>query len=441
MKGSSTVNIFWFRRDLRLYDNAGLYQALKSGIPVVPLFIFDPAILDLLPDKDDSRVTFICDTLSGLNAELQKSGSALTVYYRNVLDAWREITTNYTIGAVFTNHDYEPYARKRDMEVEQFLKAHGIELKTFKDHVIFEKDEVVKDNGEPYTVFTPYKKKWMDKLAEKHSSLHSYPVDRYISNFAPAPSVSTPSPEQLGFRRSSVSFPPLQYRNIISNYHHTRDFPGIEGTTRLSVHLRFGTVSIREVALAGRQLNDPAWLNELIWREFYSMILWHFPHTVNHSFKPAFDNIKWLNNKDEFEAWCNGLTGYPLVDAGMRQLNATGWMHNRARMITASFLCKHLLVDWRWGESYFARKLIDYDMASNVGGWQWAAGSGTDAVPYFRIFNPDLQTKKFDPQFAYIKKWVPEFTDPFRYQKPLIDHNFGRNRALEAFKTALRESY
>jgi deoxyribodipyrimidine photo-lyase len=433
------VSIFWFRRDLRLKDNAGLYHALKSGFPVLPLFIFDTLILEKLQDDDDARVTFIHNAISTLDQELQKYGSALIVKHGTPEAAWTELLDEFDIKAVFTNHDFEPYAITRDEAVAEILKTKGVALRTSKDHVIFEKNEVLKQDGKPYTVFTPYKRKWLEKLIPDFH-LKAYPTEKYFDKFLQTSSFVIPDLEQLGFRRSYLTFPDKEYRDVIEEYSNTRDLPALDGTSRIGIHLRFGTISIRDVGYEAFHAKERTWLSELIWRDFYAMILWHFPYSAKSSFRMEFDNIPWLNREEDFKAWCDGNTGYPIVDAGMRQLNSTGWMHNRVRMIVASFLCKHLLIDWRWGEAYFARKLIDYDMASNVGGWQWAAGTGNDAAPYFRVFSPELQTKKFDPKLEYVKKWVPEFSDPFKYAQPIVDHKFARERALSVYKEGLGKS-
>ncbi|WP_207534962.1 cryptochrome/photolyase family protein [Desertivirga arenae] len=436
MREKQQVSIFWFRRDLRLDDNAGLYHALKSGESVLPLFIFDTLILDKLEDLDDARVTFIHKAIAGLDQELQKYGSSILVKHGAPTEVWIQLLNEYNIKAVYTNHDFEPYAKSRDESVSQILKSKGLELLTYKDHVIFEKQEILKDDGSPYTVFTPYKRKWLEKL-NPDFHLKAYPTKKYLKNLLQIPPFEIPALEQLGFSTSSIDFPDKEYQDVIEQYNGTRDFPALDGTSRISVHLRFGTISIREAGSAAFEASEKTWLSELIWRDFYAMILWYFPYTAKSSFRREFDGITWINREEDFKAWCEGNTGYPIVDAGMRQLNTTGWMHNRVRMITASFLCKHLLVDWRWGEAYFARKLIDYDMASNVGGWQWAAGTGNDAAPYFRVFSPDLQTKKFDPKLEYVKKWVPEFSDPFKYVQPIVDHRYARQRALDAYKAGL----
>ncbi len=426
-----SINIFWFRRDLRLSDNAGLYHALKQNKPVIPVFIFDRQILDRLENKYDRRVEFIHEAIESLEQQLKKSGSAIEVHYGFPADIFTLLLKKYKVSAVFTNNDYEPYARTRDTQIADLLRSHGIGFNSFKDQVIFEKDEVRKDNGEPYTVFTPYSRKWLAKLDTFY--LSAYPVENYFKNFFKQAGLDIPTLADMGFKSSGKKFPGKEpWATLIKDYNNTRDFPGIEGTSRLGVHLRFGTISIRKLSGRARELNG-TFLNEIIWRDFYQAILWHFPQVGEHkAFKPAYENISWRNNEAEFKRWCEGDTGYPIVDAGMRELNETGFMHNRVRMIVASFLVKHLLIDWRWGEAYFAEKLLDFDMASNNGGWQWAAGSGCDAAPYFRIFNPYLQTKKFDAELNYIKKWVPEFQE-FDYPKPIVDHEFARKRALEVY--------
>ena len=430
------VNIFWFRRDLRLEDNAGLYHALKEGKPVVPVFIFDRNILDELEDKKDRRVEFIHLALQTIQAKLTKIGSALDVRHGFPKEVYKQLLQDYSIEKVFTNHDYEPYAGSRDKEIADLLKAGGVSFHTYKDQVIFEKSEVVKDDTKPYTVFTPYSRRW--KAALNDFYFRSYPTKKYFSNFYQQPVKDIPSLESMGFKSTGEAFPSGKWKEeVIKNYTAQRDLPGIAGTSKLGVHLRFGTISIRELARTTSPLNE-TFLNELIWRDFYHMILWHFPKVVGHAFKPEYDKIKWRNNEKEFTAWCNGQTGYPIVDAGMRELNATGYMHNRVRMVVASFLTKHLLIDWRWGEAYFAKKLLDFDLAANNGGWQWAAGSGCDAAPYFRIFNPYLQTKRFDPELKYIRKWVPEFEE-FGYPSPLVEHEFARKRCLEVYSHALKK--
>jgi deoxyribodipyrimidine photo-lyase len=429
------ISVFWFRRDLRLEDNAGLYHALKSGNPVLPLFIFDREILDKLEDKDDARVTFIYQTIIDISKELTKHGSSLLVLYDKAEQGWEYVLKTYNVAAVYTNHDYEPYAKKRDEAIANKLKQHSITFNTYKDQVIFERGEVVKNDGTPYTVYTPYMRKWYETL--KSFYLKAYPTKKYFKNLLKTDALPVPTLKKMGFEESNLPIPGKSYKDVIEDYSAKRDFPGVSGTSHIGLHLRFGTVSIRELVHTANDFHERTWLNELIWREFYMMILDHFPKTMDHAFRPEYDRIQWVNNEEQFNAWCSGETGFPLVDAGMRELNATGYMHNRVRMVVASFLSKDLLIDWRWGERYFARKLLDYEMASNVGGWQWAAGSGTDAAPYFRIFNPDSQLKKFDPDFIYIKKWVPEYADFSKYPKPIIDHAFARDRCLKVFKAAL----
>jgi deoxyribodipyrimidine photo-lyase len=431
------VNVMWFRRDLRLYDNAALYHALKAGRPVVPVFLFDKNILDQLEDKTDRRVQFIHAALLEIQLQLTGLNSTLETFYGTPEENFIDIIKKYKVENVFTNHDFEPYALERDANIRSLLNAEGINFFTFKDHVIFEKSEILKDNRSPYTVFTPYSKKWKALMDDSH--LNAYSTSEFFSNFyKQLPATITPL-EEIGFRKTEAIFPSKQLNtDIILKYQSTRNFPGLaDGTSRLGVHLRFGTISIRELASIAKA-SDETYLNELIWRDFYQMILWHFPHVgKGKAFKHEYENINFRNNEREFEMWCEGETGYPLVDAGMRELNATGFMHNRVRMVVASFLTKHLLIDWRWGEAYFAQKLLDFELASNNGGWQWAAGSGCDAAPYFRIFNPMLQMQKFDKDFAYVKKWVPEFQE-FTYTKPIVEHSFARKRAIEAYSKALR---
>lgn len=447
---SQPISIFWHRRDLRLDDNAGLYHALKVGSPVLSLFIFDHNILDDLPEKKDARVEFIHQAVADLKNGLEEMGSALIVRFGKPEEVWPQLLQEYNVAAVYANRDYEPYAIERDTFVANLLSQKNVPFRTFKDHVIFEKDEILKADGTPYTVFTPYSRRWLEKLQTKSMTviaengetetasfyLTSYPTAKYFSNFLKTNPLPAPSLSEVGFEPAGIKFPSVTVtRGLIKNYDKTRDFPGIEGTSRLGVHFRFGTISIREKARHAQRLNT-TYLNELIWRDFYSQILAHFPHVVGHPFKPAYDRIPWRDAPEEFQLWCEGRTGYPIVDAGMRELNATGYMHNRVRMITASFLTKHLLLDWRLGEAYFAEKLLDFDLASNSGGWQWAAGCGTDAAPYFRIFNPTEQAKKFDPEFKYIRKWVPEFGTP-TYPRPMVEHTFARERCLAAYKKGL----
>ncbi|MBL7765321.1 MAG: deoxyribodipyrimidine photo-lyase [Chitinophagaceae bacterium] len=426
--------IFWFRRDLRLDDNTALFHALSAYEEVLPIFIFDSNILHELP-RNDSRVSFIYDTLQSIHNQLLSLGSGLKILHNTPENAFKDLLTTYSPDAVFTNHDYEPYARERDQNIRKLLDLHGIPLLTFKDQVIFEFNEVLKEDGTPYTVYTPYSKKWKAKLngippVELNTSSQSSHFRPFDENY-PFPALS-----EFGFNPGEYFIPTSANKDaIIKQYHETRDIPSLEGTTQLGIHLRFGTISIRQLVAQAMSMNEK-FLNELIWREFYQQILWHFPHVVSSSFKKDYDHIQWRNHEDEFKAWCEGRTGYPIVDAGMRQLNQTGWMHNRVRMITASFLTKHLLIDWRWGEAYFAKKLLDFDLASNNGGWQWAAGCGVDAAPYFRIFNPYLQTLKFDPDLKYIRRWVPEW-ESLSYPAPIVDHTLARERCLSVFKSGL----
>lgn len=438
------ISLFWFRRDLRIKDNTGLFHALKAGLPVLPIFIFDRHILDKLTSKQDARLTFIHQALGQIQEELASNHqSSLKTFYGKPEEIFEQIiqegiTINgesYEIQQVFTNHDYEPYATQRDESVAQMLQSKGITFHSFKDQVIFEKQEILSNTGTTYTVFTPYSKKWKAQVNEE--MLASHPVDQHTNQLL---KVASPLPliplEEMGFTPNPQSFPSKTVKKaLIERYQQQRDFPGIQGTSRLSVHLRFGTVSIREVARAAQKYSE-TWLNELIWRDFYMMILANFPRVTTKAFKPAYDQIQWRNNEEEFKRWCAGKTGYPIVDAGMRELNTTGFMHNRVRMIVASFLTKHLLIDWRWGEAYFAEKLLDFDLSANNGGWQWAAGSGCDAAPYFRVFNPYTQTDKFDKDRTYIRQWVPEYNQA-HYVKPVVEHKFARQRALDTYKEGL----
>lgn len=428
------LNLFWFRRDLRLRDNAGLYHALRSGKSVQAIFIFDTSILDKLDDKQDRRVSFIYQNIASMKKELEEMGSTLDVRHGNPTEIWPQILADYQVDTIFTNHDYEPYAAQRDEAIKKLLQSQNVDFKTFKDHVIFEKDELVSGKGTPYTIFTPYANAWRKRLAPQDYA--PYDTETYFSHFYKTQAKPLLALSSMGFVDCDDNMPALAVTDeLLKRYADMRDFPAQNGTSRLSVHLRFGTVSIR--ALVAKSLNLSAtWLNELIWRDFYMMILFNFPHVAQRSFKPAYDRIVWRNNVEEFERWCEGKTGYPIVDAGMRELNETGFMHNRVRMITASFLVKHLLIDWRWGEAYFAQKLIDFELSSNNGGWQWAASSGCDAAPYFRVFNPSLQAQKFDSQGIYIRKWVKEF-NTLSYVHPIVVHEQARERVLKAYKSAL----
>lgn len=415
-------------------DNTGLYYAYSQEKNVLPLFIFDRNILDKLEDNMDSRVDFIHSQIIKLNEELKSFGSSLLVKYGKPADIWRTLLEEYDIQTVYSNRDYEPYAKERDDEVKNILQQKNIQFLDFKDQVIFEKDEILNGSGEFYKVFTPYSRNWLDKF--KNSTIQTLSLDKNRNRFFQTFPLPVPTLEDMGFKKSDIEIPVLQIdRPLIQKYGQIRNFPAIKGTSRLGVHLRFGTISIRKLALEAFKLSE-TYLNELIWREFYMMILYHNPKLVNRAFKPKYDHIPWRNDEEDFKKWCEGKTGYPIVDAGMRELNATGFMHNRVRMIVASFLTKHLLIDWRWGEAYFAKKLLDFELSSNNGGWQWAAGTGTDAQPYFRVFNPESQTEKFDKELKYIKKWVPEY-GTLAYPKPMVDHKFARERAIETYKKAL----
>ena len=428
------LSVCWFRRDLRLEDNTALFHALGSGYPVLPLFIFDSEILDKLEDKADARVQFIHDQISGIHEALKTYGSSILVKKGEPLQVFTELTEEYDVHAVYTNRDYEPYARKRDERVAGLLKDKGINFLDFKDQVIYEKDEITTDKGTFYKVFTPYSRVWLNKF--KASNIETVSLDGRKNSFYQTSPMPLPSLEEIGFNKSNIEIPHLDIdKSLIKKYDKTRNFPSINGTSRLGIHLRFGTISIRKLALEAAKLNE-TYLNELIWREFYMTILYHNPQVVDKAFKPQYDRIPWKNDEKDFELWCQGKTGYPIVDAGMRELNETGHMHNRVRMVTASFLTKHLLIDWRWGAAYFAQKLLDYELSSNNGGWQWAAGTGTDAQPYFRIFNPESQMEKFDKEKKYIRRWIPEFGTE-NYPEPMVDHKKARERALRVYKEAL----
>lgn len=431
------VSVFWFRRDLRLDDNVGFLEALKSDVPVLPIFIFDKEILSKLP-KDDARVSFIHDTLQTMRKQLQDDHeSSLAIYHNTPLEAFKNIIKDYKVVSVFTNRDYEPYAKERDEKISDFLKKNDIQFITFKDQVIFEKSEIVKGDGDPYVVYTPYKNKWQEQFNES-KDLHIHYTSQYLSNLIKNSRLPNVSLHDIGFEKSKIKVPDYDATpTLIDNYEDTRNFPAKDsGTSRLGPHLRFGTVSVRKMMKKAIAEKNKVFWSELIWREFFMSILYHFPHTVNKSFRAKYDRIEWRNNEEEFEKWKNGKTGYLLVDAGMRQLNETGYMHNRVRMLVASFLCKHLLIDWRWGEAYFAEKLLDYEMSSNIGNWQWAAGSGVDAAPYFRIFNPMTQVDKFDKNKKYIKEWINEYGTP-DYPEKMVDHKMARERCLETYKEAV----
>jgi len=429
------VVIFWFRRDLRLDDNVGLHQALSSGFPVLPVFIFDPDILDRLENKDDRRVDYIHQALNAVDSKLEKQGGRMNAYFNKVMDVFIMLLDKYDIQAVYCNRDYEPQAIERDLVVDHFFKSMNIPFRAYKDQVIFDKNEIIKKDNSPYTVYTPYAKKWREKLQfQDYQSMELILPDFFKQEHSNLPSLS-----EIGFNKTDMIFekPELDAK-IIDEYDKYRDFPAMQGTTQLGVALRFGTISIRKCVAFALQHNQ-TWLSELIWREFFFQILYHFPKVVSTSFKAKYDFIQWRNNEDEFNHWCEGKTGYPMVDAGMRQLNRTGFMHNRVRMLVASFLCKNLLIDWRWGEAYFAEKLNDFDLSANNGNWQWAAGCGSDAAPYFRVFNPTTQIERFDKDLVYIRKWVPEF-DTYDYPKPIVEYTFSRERALRVYGEAVKEN-
>jgi deoxyribodipyrimidine photo-lyase len=424
------VSIFWFRRDLRLEDNVALYHALQSKHPVIPIFIFDSDILNSLPEND-ARVGFIYDSLQNINTQLNAIGTSILIKFGTTTAVWESLFKKFTISEVFYNKDYEPYAIKRDLSIDALAKVNNALCFPFKDQVIFEELEITKADGLPYTIYTPYKNKWIEKY-KSMAPLEECDTQSYFSNFHKS-NFDFPTLQQIGFEESHIKVVPHNLTQI-SNYHETRDFPAIDSTSYLSPHLRFGTVSIRKLVNWAVHKND-IFLSELIWREFFMQILFSFPKIVTHNFKSAYDGIQWRNNEEDFKRWCSGTTGYPMVDAGMRQLNQTGYMHNRVRMVVASFLCKHLLINWQWGEAYFAEKLLDYDLSANIGNWQWAAGTGCDAAPYFRVFNPEIQLKKFDEKGIYIRKWIPEFD--LGYGQPMVEHAFARDRAIATYKAGI----
>nr|WP_315199576.1 deoxyribodipyrimidine photo-lyase [uncultured Flavobacterium sp.] len=424
------VSIFWFRRDLRLEDNVALYHALQSEHPVIPLFIFDTDILNSLP-KNDARVSFIYELLQKINVKLNSVGSSLLIKKGTAIEVWKSLFEEFAISAVFFNKDYEPYAIKRDLTIERITNKNNASCYSFKDQVIFEEKEITKADGLPYTIYTPYKNKWLERY-KSIAPIVEYDTEKYFSNFHQS-HFDFLSLDRIGFEESDIKVKPYNLSQI-ANYHETRDFPAMDSTSYLSPHLRFGAISIRKLVNWAVRKND-IFLSELIWREFFMQILFNFPKVVSHNFKSAYDGIAWRNNEEDFKRWCTGTTGYPMVDAGMRQLNATGYMHNRVRMVVAGFLCKHLLINWQWGEAYFAEKLLDYDLSANVGNWQWTAGTGCDSAPYFRVFNPNIQLKKFDEKGIYIRKWIPEFD--LGYGQPMIEHAFARDRAIAVYKAGI----
>ena len=430
-----SINVMWFRRDLRLHDNTALFAALGSNYPILPLFIFDPEILDQLENKKDRRVDFIHQVVTSMDDQLSELETGLLMYYKNPQDVFKELTERYTIEGIYTNEDYEPNAIARDRSIKTWAESNQIAFNSFKDQVIFAKNEIIKNDLSPYTVYTPYAKKWKDKLSFIDYQSHQYTLQS--TQFIPRLENHSLKLEQLGFNKTNIKFEqPIIDPTQISSYTETRDYPALDNTSRLGMALRFGTLSVREAVRQARSI-DETWLSELIWREFFMQILYHFPAVTNRNFKVKYDAIQWRNNLEEFKSWCEGKTGYPIVDAGMKQLNESGFMHNRVRMIAASFLCKHLLIEWQWGEAYFALKLDDYDLAANNGNWQWAAGTGCDAAPYFRIFNPMTQTQRFDKDQSYINRWLtPEH---ILHIAPIVDHNEARERCLETYKTGLKD--
>ncbi len=435
MSDKPRIVAWWLRRDLRLTDNAALYHALRSGLPVLPVFVFDRAILDALP-RQDLRVQFIHQTLTALNAQLAHYGCSIWVHYGSPAEAWGQLCQQFTLHAVYAAHDYEPYAIARDAAIATQLAAQGAAFHTYKDQVIFDRDEVLTGHGTPFKVFTPYKHAWLNRLTPFY--LKPYATEKYLHNlYQHVDTHALPTLQQMGFEAVPFAYPPPSVATaLMQHYGERRNFPALtSGTSRIGIHLRFGTLSIRQLAARAQQ-HGATYLNELIWRDFYQMVLYHFPHVVTRAFRPQYDTIPWREDAEALARWQQGLTGYPIVDAGMRELNATGYMHNRVRMIVASFLTKHLLISWQLGEAYFAEKLLDFELASNNGGWQWAAGTGADAAPYFRVFSPGEQTKKFDAKLEYIRRWVPEFESP-AYPKPIVEHSYARQRALAVYKAAL----
>lgn len=431
------INVFWFRRDLRLDDNHALSQAIAEDLDVLPIFIFDRDILDDLQDRSDARVSFIHGCIQGINLELSSKESGVKTFYGDVLKIFDHLTEQFSIQSVFANRDYEPYAIQRDNQVAHLLEQKGIAFKTFKDHVIFEQDEIVKDDGKPYLVYTPFSRKWLSSFTQEMAQ--PFPNANEANNWVKTDFNEIIPLEKMGFQKREMKIPePNTKTSLIRDYENVRDIPAKNGTSKVGIHLRFGTISIRGLIRSTAE-HSLIYFKELIWREFFITILYHFPHVVNNNFNSKYDGVPWRNNEKEFEMWCKGQTGFPIVDAGMRELNATGFMHNRVRMITASFLTKHLLIDWRWGEAYFAKKLLDFELASNNGNWQWAAGTGVDASPYFRVFNPTSQHKKFDPKNEYVHQWVQDVNE-LTYPSPMVDHKIARERAISTYKAALQQA-
>jgi len=427
--------IFWFRRDLRLDDNHALFKALKSGYDVLPIFIFDSNITIKL-NQNDHRLNYINNVLDGLNKRLSENKKKIYIYKGDPIEIISKLIIKLKIKEIYLNKDYEPYAIDRDDKIEKLCVANNVSYNSFKDHVIFEEDQIVKKDGTPYVVYTPYSRKWIEKF--QSNQLDSYPSELNLDGFVDSDKIREVN-YLMDFEKNIIS--PKTYnlnKDLIDKYEETRNFPALDSTSRIGVNLRFGTVSTRKIVKTSSERSNNTFLKELIWREFFIQILWHFPHTTEKSFKDKYERIEWRNDMDDFKLWCDGKTGYPIVDAGMNQLNKTGFMHNRLRMVVGSFLCKHLLIDWRLGEKYFADKLFDYEQASNVGNWQWVAGCGVDAAPYFRIFNPEEQQKKFDKELQFIKKWIPNY-DKDNYINKIVDHKFARERCLNTYKKALNK--
>lgn len=463
--------LMWFRRDLRLHDNTAFSRALTDCDRVYCTFIFDREILDKIENRNDRRVTFIHQCIHDMQKKLKKKGASIIVRIANAREEIPILARELKVDRVYANHDYEPCRIERDIAVRKALAGDGRELLTFKDHIVFEKNEIVNQSGLPFKVYTPYNKAWRAELRDEHIS--EMPCKRHFKKLAGPPSGVNShawSFDDIGFaesrnlwkggtREARTMFD--EFLTRIAEYRENRNFPTTQGVSRLSVHLRFGTVSIRELIREAMQIDGvgaKTWIDELIWREFYNMILHHFPHSQSRAFQSIYDDLPWRRDKRQFAAWCEGRTGYPIVDAAMRELNTTGYMHNRARMIVASFLTKDLFIDWRWGERYFARQLLDYDLSQNLGGWQWSASIGTDAQPYFRVFNPILQSKRFDPEGDYIRKFIPELSKyptseihaPWElpslsqaqcgcmigkdYPEPIVQHDEARKEVVSIFK-------
>ena len=427
--------IFWFRRDLRLDDNHALFKALKSGYDVLPIFIFDSNITNKL-NQNDHRLNYINNVLDGLNKRLSENKKKIYIYKGDPIEIISKLIIKLKIKEIYLNKDYEPYAIDRDDKIEKLCVANNVSYNSFKDHVIFEEDQIVKKDGTPYVVYTPYSRKWIEKF--QSNQLDSYPSELNLGSFVDSDKIREVN-YLMEFEKNIISPKTYNLNNdLIDKYEETRNFPALDSTSRIGVNLRFGTVSTRKIVKTSSERSNNTFLKELIWREFFIQILWHFPHTTEKSFKDKYERIEWRNDMDDFKLWCDGKTGYPIVDAGMNQLNKTGFMHNRLRMVVGSFLCKHLLIDWKLGEKYFADKLFDYEQASNVGNWQWVAGCGVDAAPYFRIFNPEEQQKKFDKELQFIKKWIPNY-DKDNYINKIVDHKFARERCLNTYKKALNK--